>query len=182
MITREEALALIKKYLRNKENIKISLSVESILRALAKILGENEEIWGLTGLLFNIDYEYTEDDKENRGTISAQILKDLLPEKGINAIQSNNYLYTDVLPVSSLDRALISAEAAVKLILEAAKATPSKNVSDLTTEFVLEKLNDESFISDKTVSRLKLCKDSGLTTEEFLNLALINMRNIFSNE
>lgn len=181
MITREEALALIKKYLKNKENIMISLSVEGILRNLAKTLGENEELWGLTGLLFNIDYEYTEEDKENRGTVSSQILRDLLPEEGINAIQSNHYLYTDVLPVSSLDRALISAEAAVNLILQAIKTTPSKNISEIDINFLLKKLDDDSFVSDKTINRLKLCKDTGINMENFLKLSLDVMKNIFSN-
>lgn len=181
MITREEALALIKKYLKNKENIIISLSVEGILRNLAKILDENEELWGLTGLLFNIDYEYTEDDKENRGILSSQILTGLLPEEGTNAIQSNHYLHTDVLPVSSLDRALISAEAAVNLILQAMKKTPSKDISEVDINLLLEKLDNKSFASDKTLNRLKLCKDTGITIENFLKLSLDVMKKVFSD-
>jgi len=181
MITREEALALVKKYLKNKESIRISLYVECILRKIAQVLGEDEELWGLTGLLFNIDYEYTEEDKENRGTVSSQILRDLLPEEVINAIKSNNYLYTDVLPVSSLDKALISTEAAVRLILETAETVPSKKISDLTIDSLLKKLDDKSFMSDKIVSRLKLCKDNGFDTETFLKLSLDAMKDITLN-
>ena len=178
MINRQEALSLVNKYLKNKENKLISLYVEAILRKLANLLDEDEDLWGLTGLLFNIDYEYTEDDKENRGTISSQILQDLLPGEGINAIKSNNYLYTDVLPVSSLDKALISAEAAVKLILMVAKTVPSKNLNDIDVDLLLKKIDDNSSASDKTISRLKLCKDNNIDLENFLKLSLSIMRTI----
>ena len=81
MLDRNEAFILIKKYLRNRNSIRISLAAEAILKELAKKLYKNEELWGLTGLLHNIDYEYTLNDPEKRGVISSQILDGLLPKK-----------------------------------------------------------------------------------------------------
>ena len=59
MINREEAFILLRKYLKDEESIKYSLAVEAVLKEMAKILYRDEELWGLTGLLHNLDYEYT---------------------------------------------------------------------------------------------------------------------------
>ena len=109
MITRDEAFVLIKKYLRHEDNIRKSLAVEAILREIAKKLERNADLWGLTGLLHNIDYEYTSTEPESRGVLSAQLLEDLLPEKAVNAIKANNYTHTDYIPTTSLDKSLMAA-------------------------------------------------------------------------
>jgi predicted hydrolase (HD superfamily) len=178
MISREEALVLINKYLKNKNNIKISLSTEAILKKIAQNLNEDEELWSLTGLLFNIDYEYTENDKQNRGILSSQILGDLLPEDGINAIKANNYINTDILPVAPLDKALISSESAIKLVIDASKSISSKKVTDVDIDVLIEKFKDSYFTSDNSKSRIKLCIDNGFEIEEFLNLVLDSIKDI----
>ncbi len=91
MIDRKQAFNLIKKYIKNESLLQHSLISELILRKLAIILGKYEDQWGLTGLLYNIDYEYTKDEPEKRGIYAAQLLEGLLPENCINAIKSNNY-------------------------------------------------------------------------------------------
>jgi len=58
-MTRDQALSLLKQRIKNKNLIKHSLAVEICLRALAKTFGEDEEIWGLAGLLHDLDYEET---------------------------------------------------------------------------------------------------------------------------
>lgn len=181
MISREEALVLINKYLKNKDNLRISLSVEAILKKMAQILNEDEELWSLTGLLFNIDYEYTEGDKENRGTLSSQILEDLLPPEGINAIKANNYLYTDILPVAPLDKALMASEAAVKLIIDTSKSISSKRISDVSIDVLMDRFNDSYFTSNNSVSRVKLCIDNSFKVEDFLKLVLDILKDIAEN-
>jgi predicted hydrolase (HD superfamily) len=181
MITREEAVVLVKKYLRNKENIQFSLASEAILRKLAQLLGEDEELWGFTGLLFNIDYEYTEEDRQNRGNISAQILEGLLPKNGIDAIKANHYIHTDHLPVASLDKALIATVAVVDLIFKTINSIPSKNIAYINPEMLLERLNDSSFTSDNKKSRIKLCVDNDIKIEDFLKLSLQTLTDIAEN-
>ena len=90
MINREEAFVLLKRYLKDADSFKFSLSVEAVLKKLAKILHRDKELWALTGLLHNLDYEYTARELENRGTISAQLLDGLLPDSVVNAIKANN--------------------------------------------------------------------------------------------
>ena len=116
MITRDEAINLIKKYLKQEENIKHSLCLEIILREMAKRLNRDVNQWGLTGLLHNIDYEYTLGDPGKIGKLSSQILEGLLPDKSVNAIKANNYMHTDYIPTTTLDKSLIAADAMIKLI------------------------------------------------------------------
>jgi len=65
-MNREEALTKVKKYVKNKNLIKHMLATESIMRALAKRFNEDEEKWGLAGLLHDIDYELTEKEPEKQ--------------------------------------------------------------------------------------------------------------------
>jgi len=112
MINREEAFALLKKYLsRNDKMMKHSLAVEAIMKEMAGRLDKDAELWSLTGLLHDLDYEYTQKELEKHANLSAQILEGLLPERGVNAIKAHNYMHTDYIPTTSLDKALIAADA-----------------------------------------------------------------------
>lgn len=172
MIARNEVLSLIKNYLRNEDRIKASMVVEAILRRLAKRFEEDEELWGITGLLHNLDYEYTEDDQHNRGVISAQVLDGLIPEEALNAIKANNYINTDHLPETPLDKALISAEAVTCLILSTLKVSHTQNIEDIDVKLLFEKFEDSSFAPSCNRNRMKLCNDLGLDVKEFLSLSL----------
>ena len=134
MINREEALVIVKKYLHDKDSIRQSLAVEAILREMAKRLGRDEELWGLAGLLHNIDYEFTTREPEKRGNLSGQLLEGLLPERAVNAIKSNNYIYTEQIPITSLDKALIATEALVGLIFVTVSLTSNKKLNEINTD------------------------------------------------
>jgi len=178
MIARDEALAIINKYIRNKENFRTALAVEAILKRVAKRLEEDEELWGLTGLLHNIDYEYTVEDQQKRGVLSAQVLDGLLPEEGINAIKSNNYINTDHLPETSLDKALISVESATCLIIATLKASYTHSIRDIDVKLLFENFKDTSFAPNCNRSRIKLCNDIEMVVEDFLGLCLNAIQDI----
>ena len=135
MISREEAFLLLKKYLRDEDNIRYSLAVEAVLREIANRLDRDEELWGLTGLLHNLDYEYTITEPEKRGSLSAQLLEDLIPEPGVNAIKANNYMHTDYIPITSLDKSLIAVDAAIGLIVATVHSIPSKKLLKFLSTF-----------------------------------------------
>ena len=125
MISRDEAYSLLTKYLRDEKLIKHSLAVEAILVAMATKLGKNKELWGVTGLLHDLDYEYTMREPEKHANISAQILGGLLPDDCVNAIKAHNYTHTDYIPTTSLDKALIAADAVSGLVIATALVMPS---------------------------------------------------------
>jgi predicted hydrolase (HD superfamily) len=178
MINREEAFVLLKKYLKEPGSIKYSLAVEAVLREVAKILYRDEELWSLTGLLHNIDYEYTRGELEKRGTLSAQLLEDLLPENGVNAIKANNYTHTDYIPTTSLDKSLIATDAICRLIIATALSTPSKQLSEVDLNMLISKYKDPSFASKISRHRIELCIDLGIELKSFLTLSLVTIKSI----
>jgi len=178
MISREEGLALLKKYVRDEKLLKHSVAAEVILRAVAKKLVKDEELWGLTGLLHDLDYEYTQKEPEKHANISAQILADLLPEEAINAIRGHNYKHTDYLPTTSLDKALIAADAVSGLIIATALVMPSKTLAEVKLETLINKFNDTSFARGCSRAKIELILDAGIDVEAFLGLSLNALKEI----
>jgi len=76
--------------------------VEAILVKIARKFDEDERLWGLTGLLHDLDYEYTQGNPEKHAKVSAQILEGLLPRDAVNAIKAHNYMHTNHIPTTPL--------------------------------------------------------------------------------
>ncbi len=74
MLTRAEAVPLLKKNLRTENLIKHSFAVEAILEDMAKKLGEDSQLWGITGLLHDLDYDFTKNDPEKHSQITVKVL------------------------------------------------------------------------------------------------------------
>ncbi|MEM1589867.1 MAG: HD domain-containing protein, partial [Candidatus Bathyarchaeia archaeon] len=126
MLTRGEALNLVKKNVSKRNIFYHMLAVEAIMRGLARHLGEDEEKWGLVGLVHDIDYEKTEATPEKHSLIAEQILKDTLPEELLNAIKAHNFKHTGVEPKSRMEKALIASDAVSGLLVACALVMPSK--------------------------------------------------------
>jgi putative nucleotidyltransferase with HDIG domain len=178
MIARDQAIELLKKYLKSESLIKHSLAVEAILLALAKRLKKPEDIWATTGLLHDLDYDFTKSEPHRHATMSAQILEGILPKEIINAIKSHNYRHTDKTPETSLDKALIAADAASGLVIATALIIPSKKIKDVTLPTLINKYKDISFARGCDRKRIDLCKDFGLPRDEFLEISLHALSNI----
>ena len=178
MIERNEAWSLLKGYLKEPENLENSIVVEAIMRLLSKRLNENETLWGLVGLLHNLDCEYTQENPEKRGFVTAEILKGMLPTDGINAILSTNYIHTDVLPTSTLDKCLIASNSVCRLIKATLKSNSEGRNSDINLKMLINRYNDESFAKEVKRERIKLCSDCDLTLEEFFNLSIKALENM----
>lgn len=178
MISRDEALGLLKKYLRNDKLIAHSLAVEAILRAMAEKRHDDEDLWGLTGLLHDMDFEYTRDEPQKHTIITTQMLEGLLPEEGLDAIKAHNYQHTNKLPVNALDRALIAADAVSGLIIATALVMPNKTLAEVKPSSLMTKFKDSSFASRISRKRVELCADTGFNLEEFLELSLTALQDI----
>ncbi len=172
MLSREEALQLLKKYLKTENLFKHSLAVEIILRDTAQTIHEDEELWALTGLLHDLDYDYTKTEPHNHAKMSAQILDGILPEELINAIKSHNYRHTNQLPETALDKALIAADAISGLVIATALVIPSKKLRDVELSTLINKYKDNSFARGFDRKRIDLCVDFGIPLDHFLNLSL----------
>jgi putative nucleotidyltransferase with HDIG domain len=178
MISREESLQLLKRYLKDEKIVKHSLAVESILKKTAEKLNGDKEIWRLTGLLHDLDYEYTREEPEKHSIVSSQLLEGLLPQEAINAIKAHNYQHTLQTPETLLDKLLIAADAVSGLIIASALVMPSKKLSEVTIKTLSKKFKDNSFAVGCNRKKIKLCEEAGVELNEFLELSLSALQDI----
>ncbi len=178
MLDRDQGLELLKKYLKNENLLKHSLAVEAILKKMANKLSEDDELWGLTGLLHDLDYDYTKGDPEKHATISADILEGIVPKDIVKAIKSHNYQHTAQVPETLLDKSLIAADAVSGLIIATALVMPTKKLSDVELKSLINKFKDNSFARGCNRKKIELCEDVGLDIHDFLGLSLDALKSI----
>ena len=177
VISRNEALRLIDNYVKNDKLKKHMLAVEAIMRSLAKKLNEDEELWGLVGLLHDIDYEITKDNFEMHGVLSAEILKDKLPNEALNAIKAHNEK-TGFSVDSKLAYALKAADQISGLIIATALVMPNKKLHEVTVKSVLKKFKQKDFARNVKRDKIMLCEKLGLSLEEFVEISLQALKSI----
>lgn len=178
MIDRKEAIIWLKKYLLDDKLIKHSIAVEAIMGNIAIHLNKNEQLWKLVGLLHDLDYEYTKNKPEEHSNLTAELLEGIIPEEGINAIKSHNYIYTKYLPASSLDKMLIASDSISGLIIATALVLPTKKISDIKLETLIKKFNDKSFAKGCDRKKINLCTDIGIDTKTFIKISLESLKKI----
>ncbi|MGQ9506982.1 MAG: HD domain-containing protein [Candidatus Bathycorpusculaceae bacterium] len=178
MLTRDEALNLVKKNVSKRNIVYHMLSVEAIMRSLAKHFGENEEIWGLIGLLHDIDYEKTEATPEKHSLIAEEILKGIVPDEIIKSIKTHNFKHTGIMPENRMEKALIASDAISGLLVACALVMPSKRLADVKVETVAKKFKDKDFARGAERERILICEEIGIPREKFFEIALNGLKSI----
>lgn len=177
-MNREEALVLVKEKLANQNLLKHCLAVEVVMRLLAKHFGEDDEKWGLAGLMHDIDYEATKDDPGQHSMVGAQMLEELgLPEDLVYAVKVHNE-YHGLERKSLLDKALFACDPLTGLIVAGALIKPEKKLAAIDVEFLLNRFGEKSFARGANREQIKSCSELGLTLEEFMALGLRAMQSI----
>jgi putative nucleotidyltransferase with HDIG domain len=176
---REEILDSIHDNVQDKNMIKHMLATEAIMRALARKLGENEEEWGITGLIHDIDVELVEGDMSSHGKLGADIAKELgASETMAHAILCHNEAH-DVPRETKLDKALFCADPLSGLITAAALVRPDR-ISGLTTKSVMKRFSEKSFAAGVNREQVAQCQEIGLELEDFITLGIEAMQGIAS--
>lgn len=145
-VTREEALELLKTYNKEPFHIQHGLTVEKVMRWYARELGygDEEEYWGITGLLHDIDFELYPEQH-------CQKAPELLREGGvgedmIHSVCSHGYgICSDEEPACEMEKVLFAADELTGLIWAAALMRPSKSVMDMEVSSVKKKFKDKRF-------------------------------------
>ena len=142
--TREEALALLKEFNKTESLIKHALSVEGVMRYMARKRGEDEEKWGIIGLVHDLDYERY---PEQHCMKTKEILEEHgWPEDYIRAIMSHGWgLVTDVEPQHEMEKVLYAIDELTGLVTAVALVRPSRSVLDMKVKSVSKKWKDKSF-------------------------------------
>ncbi len=150
------------------------------MRALACRKNEDEDEWGLAGLLHDIDVELVEDDPMTHGKLGADIARELgASEQVSHAILCHN----EVLGFprqTDLDRALFCADPLSGLITAAALIRPDK-LSGLAAKSVMKRFNEKSFAAGVSREQIAGCRAIGMELEEFITLGLEAMKGIASS-
>lgn len=142
--TREEALALLKKYNQNEALLRHAYAVEGVMRRFANLFGGDQELWGIVGLLHDIDYELYPDQHLQR---AEELLAEAdIDEEIIRACLSHGYgICSDIEPVSDMEKTLFTIDELTGLVYAAALMRPSKSVMDMELSSVKKKYKTKSF-------------------------------------
>jgi len=142
--TREEAFQLLKEYVKSESLIRHALTVEAVMRHFALLFGEDEEKWGIIGLIHDIDFEMY---PEQHCFKTREILEPRnWPESYIRAIESHGYkLVNDVEPIEKMEKVLYTIDELTGLISATAILRPSKSLFDLNVKSVKKKWKQKGF-------------------------------------
>ncbi|MEM3161782.1 MAG: HDIG domain-containing protein [Candidatus Bathyarchaeia archaeon] len=175
---REAALDLVRKNVTKRNILYHMFAVEAVMRNIAAYLGEDENLWGLTGLLHDIDYEKTEATPEMHSLLASDILGETVPAEVLRAIKAHNFKYTGIKPENRLEKALIACDAISGLLVACALVMPSKKLRDVKVETVAKKFKDKDFARGADRERILLCEEIGIPKEKFFELALESLKKI----
>jgi putative nucleotidyltransferase with HDIG domain len=176
--TREEALALLRQYNKNESLIKHAMAVEGVMRYIARKRGEDEEAWGVVGLIHDLDYEQFPDQHCKK---TEEILKENdWPEAYIRAAVSHGWgICTDVKPESDMEKVLYAIDELTGLVVTSALVRPSKSVMDMKTKSVKKKWKQKQFAAgvDRSIIE-KGAEMLGVELGELITDTIMGMREV----
>lgn len=176
--TRDQALALFMKYNKSESLTKHAFAVEGVMKYMARKSGEDEEKWGIIGLIHDLDYEMF---PEQHCKMTEKILKENnWPEDYIRAVLSHGWgLVTDIEPVSLLEKTIYAIDELTGLVATSALVRPSKSVLDMEARSVKKKWTDKRFAAG--VDRSVIEKGAGMlgvSLDELITDCIIGMREV----
>ena len=176
--TREQALALFRQYNKSESLLKHAFAVEGVMKYMARKSGEDEEKWGIIGLVHDLDYEMY---PEQHCIMTEKILREnFWPEEYIRAVLSHGWgLASDVEPVSLLEKTIYAIDELTGLVATSALVRPSKSVLDMEARSVRKKWNDKRFAAgvDRTVIE-KGASMLGVSLDDLITDCIMGMREV----
>lgn len=174
----KQALALLKMYNKSESLLKHAYAVEGVMRYMARKSGEDEEKWGIIGLVHDLDYEMYPDQ---HCAMTEKILKENdWPAEYIRAVLSHGWgLASDVEPVTKLEKTIFATDELTGLVATSALVRPSKSVLDMEARSVRKKWNDKKFAAgvDRSVIE-KGAEMLGVSLDELITDCIMGMREV----
>jgi len=181
LLTRDEALKLLEEGIAAQNLRYHCLATEAIMRALAREKKADEEVWGLAGLLHDLDFEETVDTPEKHGLYAADRLEGLLPDAALQAIRSHNAEHNGAERLYDFDHLLSAAESVTGLISATALIYPERKLSPVKVKSVVKRMTKSGFARAVNRESIRECSLAGFELEEFIELALDSMKEIAEN-
>jgi len=175
-MTREKALEALKKYNKEEFHLRHSFTVEGVMRYFAKENNEDEDYWGIVGLLHDIDYEMYPEEHCKKA-------KELLKEAGadddlIYSVCSHGFgICSDLEPKKQMEKVLFATDELTGLIWAAAKMRPSGSTKDMELKSLKKKYKDKRFAAgvDRSIVE-KGAQMLGWELDELLEKTILAMR------
>ncbi len=172
MITRQDAFELLKAENSEQHLIVHALETEAVMRGLAAKLGRDEDLWGVTGLLHDLDYAKTNENTARHGLDSVDMLAGRLPEESLNAIRSHAFELNDSEPPSTeLDFALRCGETVTGLVHANALVRPGK-MEGMKPKSLKKKMKEKAFAASVNRDIIRECDKIGLELGDFFAVAI----------
>jgi len=184
-INYEQANKLLDEYIKDPIVKLHCLESEAIMRDLAKHFGENEDEWGIIGLLHDIDWDLTKNDTAEHCIKAQEILRqagatDYLIESVISHCYGHEFSpkLKDLKRSTKVQYCLVAAETLTGLIIASALIMPDKKLSGLSLESLQKKFKNLKFAAKCDRELIKECELAGIPLAEFLALGLKALQNI----
>jgi putative nucleotidyltransferase with HDIG domain len=173
---REAALALVREKADKETTVRHLISVEGVMRALARRLGEDEHLWGLTGLFHDLDQDETHDDPDRHANLAAEWLREAgVDERVVNGVlaHAHEQYRTDL-----MSKAVVHADAVAGLLVAAALVRPEKS-SGMKVSSVKKKLKEKAFAPGVNRDEVYGAVDVlGLSLDDFLDVAIGGLQSV----
>ena len=176
--TRPQAYNLLTQHNQNDSLIKHALAVEGVMRYAARKRGEDEDKWGIIGLIHDLDYEQF--PEEHCRKTEDILIKNHWPQEYIRAAISHGWgICSDVEPRSELEKVLYAVDELTGLVATTALVRPSKSVMDLKAKSVKKKWKDKRFAAgvDRSIIE-KGCNMLGMELTELITDTIMGMREV----
>lgn len=178
-ISIESAHQLMEEYLDTESMRKHCLASEAIMRALAPRFDADPDMWGLTGLLHDLDYNETREEMDRHGLMTERILLEKGVDRAIaDGIKHHNADNLGLVRTEPIHFALTAAETITGMIVAAALITPEKKIASLKLKSVKKRMKAKEFARSVNRDHIALCEQIGIPLDEFIALSLEAMNGI----
>lgn len=176
---RKKAEDLFNSYL-SADNLKLHcLATEAILIDLAPRFGGDPDVWGVAGLLHDLDYDATKDDMPRHTLVTAEILRqEGFDEIIIRAIMAHNGKHVGVSMESPLEYLLAASESLTGMITAMALILPDKKLARVKTKSIVKRMKEKAFARNVDRDDILLCQKAGLELDEFITIGIRAMQKI----
>lgn len=174
---RDEAFELVRGRLGDSATLAHCLACEACMRTLAARFGQDPEVWGLVGLVHDLDLDVCQGDGDRHTLVAAEVLRERgVGEDVVGAVLGHN---DKAKRESLMDKALWVVDPTTGFITAAALVRPSKSTRDLTVKSIKKRMKDKRFAAAVEREQIRACKSElDLELEEFLAICLEAMNGI----
>lgn len=167
---------MVKKELKQKNLVKHVLATEAVMKALAEEMCEDKDVWGMAGLLHDLDYEYTSEEPSKHARMTVEMLKDKdVPEEVLDAILAHNEQKPRE---TAVEKAIYAADPVTGFIVASVLIRKGTRLEDLDVPFLMNRFKEKSFARGANRDQMSSCEELGLSLESFLGISLAAMQGI----